>query len=457
MSQVQSREDDSSEVTRQSTANSPSQHTPHESPRLSGMASPPLTPAGSEPSRTTREADKQHGSAAEPETITPAQSSSQEKSPFVTDRQPLTHRPASADHLHHIRRASSAEHHKGDKEQGRKATFYMGGADSVPVSRETSPNRSPAAHFYSKPMALGGDLNDPYAKGRRPPQQNASSRHNIDSRFVFKKKKPSSPGSSKANVSEKRVSGIFNMKNSNDELGSHYPPQSSMADLKRFFRKSGHFHHPHNHQHHRKGDSSPPTSVKASSKSNLSLRPSQQFPFGDDHGLSTKYGKLGKVLGSGAGGSVRLMKRRDDGTVFAVKEFRARHTYETEKEYNKKVTAEFCVGSTLHHGNIIETLDILHEKGHWYEVMEYAPYDLFAIVMSGKMSRPEITCCFLQILNGMTYLHSLGLAHRDLKLDNVVVSEKGIMKIIDFGSSHVFKYPFESDVVPANGKRWFRW
>lgn len=146
------------------------------------------------------------------------------------------------------------------------------------------------------------------------------------------------------------------------------------------------------------------------------------------------------------------MKRKDDNTVFAVKEFRARHTYESEKDYNKKVTAEFCVGSTLHHGNIIETLDILHEKGRWFEVMEYAPFDLFAIVMTGKMGREEITCCFLQILNGVTYLHSLGLAHRDMKLDNVVVSDKGIMKIIDFGSAHVFKYPFETDVVPAKGE-----
>lgn len=67
-------------------------------------------------------------------------------------------------------------------------------------------------------------------------------------------------------------------------------------------------------------------------------------PLGEDHAhLQKKYGKWGKVLGSGAGGTVRLIKRSKDHTVFAVKEFRERRSGESEKEYVKKVTAEFCV------------------------------------------------------------------------------------------------------------------
>lgn len=61
--------------------------------------------------------------------------------------------------------------------------------------------------------------------------------------------------------------------------------------------------------------------------------------------------------------------------------------------------------------------------------------------MSGKMTRPEIYCVFRQICDGVEYLHSLGLAHRDLKLDNCVMTTDNVVKLIDFGSATVFHYP----------------
>lgn len=328
---------------------------------------------------------------------------------------------------------------------------------SVPASREGSPNRS----AYSRPFTPAGEPNDPYASNRRPPQ--SRNLDNIEPRFVFSglssraKTSPAQGGalprparstadlrgeSKKHHTWGRRDPSHGHLKEESHGL----PSRGSMAELKRFLKIGG----SNRKEHAAKRIVSPSPSIKPT-KTPSSGRNEKQLPFGDDHGLTSRYGKLGKVLGAGAGGSVRLMKRSSDGTTFAVKEFRARHNYETEREYAKKVTAEFCIGSTLHHGNVIETLDIIQEKGRWYEVMEYAPYDLFAIVMTGKMSREEVSCSFLQILSGVTYLHSMGLAHRDLKLDNVVVNEFGIMKIIDFGSASMFKYPFETEIVLSSG------
>lgn len=140
---------------------------------------------------------------------------------------------------------------------------------------------------------------------------------------------------------------------------------------------------------------------------------------------------------------MRLIKasNKNGGHIFAVKEFRPKRIGESEKEYQKKVTAEFCVGSTLKHPNIIKTVDIVCDHGHYYEVMEYAPHDLFSVVMSGKMSRPEIYCVFRQICDAVEYLHEMGLAHRDLKLDNCVMTTNNVVKLIDFGTATVFHYP----------------
>lgn len=171
-----------------------------------------------------------------------------------------------------------------------------------------------------------------------------------------------------------------------------------------------------------------------------------QLPFSKRY-----HSKNAESLGAGAGGSVRLLTRVSDGLTFAVKEFRAKYQNESKRDYAKKITGEYCIGSTLKHPNIIETVEICYENERIHQVMEYCDFDLFAIVMSNKMSREEINCCFKQILAGVHYLHSMGLAHRDLKLDNCVIDKRGIVKIIDFGSAVVFSYPFTKTLIEAQG------
>lgn len=442
---TQSHDDSSRDPSRQHTHSSASNQSPRLGPRGPEVHSPPLTPAGTDGASETKPLERARD--PEPQKLMPErdaiitpQDSTQDASPKSSTRR-LPHRTSSDDAQ---KRPTSG--HLGTTNH-RKGIFTVG-PGSLPGSRETSPNR--ASSYYSRPFTPAGDDNNPYAASKRQPQAG------IEPRFVFSRKKGRvSPGSStlslpKLAAEKRQPSGFLSALGKNSDLyqenshGTTHSRQGSMTDLKRFFKMGAH--------HKMKRAASPAASVKSGYRTPPGSRSAAQIPFGDDHGLTSKYGKLGKVLGSGAGGSVRLMKRSEDGTVFAVKEFRPRHSYETDKEYVKKLTAEYCMGSSLHHGNIIETLDIVQEKGKWYEVMEYAPFDLFAIVMTGRMSREEVSCCFLQILSGVTYLHSMGLSHRDLKLDNVVVNEYGIMKIIDFGSAHVYKYPFENNLVLATGK-----
>ena len=445
--QVPSSESGSQNASREATrSGAPS---PRPSSHVPPITSPPLTPAQTSSGDGKQDASKSVGSglAGVP--------------PDPTEMTPETSPPGKGDHP-------------------RNPSFQIGPAgDSVPPSREGSPARSQREDSgtvtppttYSRPFTPAGDRDDPYARSKRPPP--SRNLDPVEARFVFGGKDPrrrsgigyapgagafpgfpsnlplsSSGNDIKSQGKPQAKKDHFSHLHDDGSSGNGGKPHGSMSELKRFFR-IGH--------HKAKRSQSPSLSTKSTIGNTGSKTPPHQLPpsnvpFADDHGLESKYGKFGKVLGTGAGGSVRLLKRSSDGVTFAVKQFRDRHAYETEREYNKKVTAEFCIGSTLHHGNIIETLDIVHEKGHWYEIMEYAPYDLFAIVMTGKMSREEVACSFLQILSGVTYLHSMGLAHRDLKLDNVVVNEHGIMKLIDFGSASVYRYPFENDIVLASGR-----
>ncbi|KAG0221800.1 serine/threonine-protein kinase HAL4/sat4, partial [Actinomortierella wolfii] len=169
-----------------------------------------------------------------------------------------------------------------------------------------------------------------------------------------------------------------------------------------------------------------------------------------DCSLLKKYGMCDKGnIGVGATAVVRLahkLSNDDPEKLFAVKEFRKRRKNETEKEYVKKLTSEFCISSTLHHENVVETVDLVQdEQQHWCEVMEYCcGGDLYNIIKAGHMTRVEIDCCFKQMINGVAYLHSMGVAHRDIKPENLLMDGNGRLKITDFGVSDVFRMCWEN-------------
>ncbi|KAG6910634.1 hypothetical protein DXG01_009143 [Tephrocybe rancida] len=183
--------------------------------------------------------------------------------------------------------------------------------------------------------------------------------------------------------------------------------------------------------------------------------------------LSQKYGVCQKVaIGKGATSVVRLAHKWDraEEKLYAVKplivvmtdglqQFRARRKNETEKEYVKKLTAEFCISSTLHHPNIVETVDLIQDENqHWCEVMEFCPGgDLYAAIKKGGMSPSEVECSFKQILLGVEYLHSQGVAHRDIKPENLFFDTQGHLKIGDYGASTVYRLPWEATIHMSTG------
>lgn len=173
--------------------------------------------------------------------------------------------------------------------------------------------------------------------------------------------------------------------------------------------------------------------------------------------LVEKYGKCQEVIGRGAFGIVRISHKKIEGQpgekLYAVKEFR-RRPEETEKKYSKRLTAEFCISSSLRHPNVIHTLDLLKDaKGDYCEVMEFcAGGDLYTLVLAaGKLEVQEADCFFKQMMRGVEYMHEMGVAHRDLKPENLLLTTNGGLKITDFGNGECFRMAWENDAHMVSG------
>ena len=174
--------------------------------------------------------------------------------------------------------------------------------------------------------------------------------------------------------------------------------------------------------------------------------------------LVQKYGKCQEIVGRGAFGIVRISHKTDPKDskaeqLYAVKEFR-RRPQESPKKYQKRLTSEFCISSSLRHPNVIHTLDLLQDaKGDYCEVMEFcAGGDLYTLVLAaGKLEVQEADCYFKQLMCGVEYLHEMGVAHRDLKPENLLLTTYGSLKITDFGNGECFRMAWEKEAHMTAG------
>ncbi|CAN6601608.1 serine/threonine-protein kinase HAL4/Sat4p [Trichomonascus vanleenenianus] len=170
-----------------------------------------------------------------------------------------------------------------------------------------------------------------------------------------------------------------------------------------------------------------------------------------------KYGKCHEIIGRGSFGVVRIAHKQASKTnreqLFAVKEFKKRPS-ESDRTYNRRLTSEFCISSSLQHPNIIQTLDLLRDaKGDFCEVMEFCTGgDLYTLILAaGKLEYLEADCIFKQIVRGVNYMHDMGVAHRDLKPENILLTASGAVKISDFGNGECFRMAWEKDIHLSHG------
>jgi len=102
----------------------------------------------------------------------------------------------------------------------------------------------------------------------------------------------------------------------------------------------------------------------------------------------------------------------------------------------------------LNHPNIVKILDAGVHENTPYIVMEYIEgRDLEALIKDRKrLSVPEALSIFSQLLSALSYVHSIGIIHRDIKPKNILIDKSGIVKLSDFGIAKSFNSLVETSV-----------
>ncbi|ORX96707.1 kinase-like protein [Basidiobolus meristosporus CBS 931.73] len=161
--------------------------------------------------------------------------------------------------------------------------------------------------------------------------------------------------------------------------------------------------------------------------------------------LNQLYGEFTDSISCGPGGGVRETLCPRTGHKYAVKSFRKMKEGESEKRYYEWISNEVYIAASLVHENVIQTVDVIMEDNQIHEVMEYCPQDLFNVINDNDLTPQQINTYFSQLMHGLAYLHHRGVAHRDLKLENLCVDQKGTLKIIDFGCAFIFLDPLSEE------------
>lgn len=176
---------------------------------------------------------------------------------------------------------------------------------------------------------------------------------------------------------------------------------------------------------------------------------------------------LGKTIGAGSMGKVKLAKNLETGEQVspittprhgqpnvefeqvAVKivprqsveehhDSRDRERQDHSKEI--RTAREAAIVTLLNHPYICAMRDVVRTNYHWYMLFEYVNGGqmLDYIISHGRLKEKQARKFGRQIASALDYCHRNSIVHRDLKIENILISKTGDIKIIDFGLSNLF-------------------
>ncbi|RYP84186.1 hypothetical protein DL770_005228 [Monosporascus sp. CRB-9-2] len=151
----------------------------------------------------------------------------------------------------------------------------------------------------------------------------------------------------------------------------------------------------------------------------------------------------GALIGQGSFGSVYLALHAITGELLAVKQVEAPSPgANSQSDARKKsmidaLKREISLLRDLRHANIVQYLGCSSSAEHLNIFLEYVPGGSVQTMLNsyGALPEPLVRSFVRQILNGLSYLHNRDIIHRDIKGANILVDNKGTIKISDFGIS----------------------
>ncbi|EEP81065.1 hypothetical protein UREG_05907 [Uncinocarpus reesii 1704] len=146
---------------------------------------------------------------------------------------------------------------------------------------------------------------------------------------------------------------------------------------------------------------------------------------------------LGKTIGAGSMGkvAVKIIPRH------STEEHRStRDTERADRSKEIRTAREAAIVTLLNHPYVCGMRDVVRTHNHWYMLFEYVNGGqmLDYIISHGKLKEKQARKFARQIASALDYCHKNNIVHRDLKIENILISKTGDIKIIDFGLSNLF-------------------